>query len=214
MRRSGSLSPFFFWLIRLRISLLSYVESWLNEAQPNSGPRPSGPPGPPAPSPLSIPIPSDLLSSLHPGLEAWDRLHLFARCRRNTAPIWEKCVPDEVWGRRTKKSRRLLRWKWIQIQFQCDSLAGRRPGEWRKRRGERSKTRTADCSTSHFRLPWLARSETMLLLFCVPIGWISDRMFLLASGAASSLFMSQTAINDYFLFINVIYHNIFPSKCD
>lgn len=145
MVRSSSMSPFFYWLIRLRISLLAYVESWLNEAQPNSGHCPSGPPGPPAPSPLSIPIPSDLLPSLHPGLEAWDRLHLFARCRRNTAPIWEKCVPDEVWGRRTKKSRRLLRWKWIQIQFQCDSFAGRRPGEWRKRRGKRSKTRTADC---------------------------------------------------------------------
>lgn len=69
----------------------TYVESWLKEAQPKRrSPGPTGAPGPAAPSASSIPIPSRLLSSLRPGLEAWDRLNLCARCRRQTAPMWKR----------------------------------------------------------------------------------------------------------------------------
>lgn len=96
------------WTRPLIICPLAYVESWLKEAQPKRIPGPSGPPGPPAPSPISIPIPSDLLPPLRPGLEAWDRLHLFARCRRKTAPIWEKCEPSFCESKLSRKSRRVF----------------------------------------------------------------------------------------------------------
>lgn len=77
----------------LCLFLYTYVESWLNEAQPNRIPKSPAPLGPSISSPVSIPISSDLLPALRPGLEVWDRLLFFAWCRRSTASMREKSGP-------------------------------------------------------------------------------------------------------------------------
>lgn len=126
----------------------TYVESWLNEAQQKRSPKSPGPLGPVS-SPGSIPISSNLLPTLRPALEVWDRLLFFARCRRKTVSIREKCGP----GPCSEQGRRFP----PQEERSSDSVrvfrrGGRRPLKWRKRWENRSKTRTADRDASQMDL--------------------------------------------------------------
>lgn len=65
----------------------------------------------------------------------------------------------------------------IKFRFIAGFLGGRRPLEWRKRRGNRGKTRTADSDASQICLMWLAQRQSMLSLLSILIGQTQKARF-------------------------------------
>lgn len=85
--------------------------------------RPAGPTGHTGPLSGLHPgarRPPALPPSPRPGSEAWDRLHLFARCRRKTDPMWKKRAPRDV-----QVSSELQAPRGAGVQVLCREAGGR-----------------------------------------------------------------------------------------
>ena len=178
------------WLCRLfSACVLTWSLGWKRRSQTGARVRPVHqaqqlPPRSPSRYPASS-FPTSALD-WRPGIGCTSSLDVGGRrlqCGRNVSRLvcgWELVAEPRVWG------NTVFQGGGVTAPFSC-----------RRRRGTRSKTRTADDATSQRRLVWLADGEPMLSLAPVLIGAVFSSVLLLVEGPLFGSVFSCYVVNTY-----------------